>query len=164
MPRFLTGSYRAAAAARPDPATRVDRAYWYTWASVYCCEQFRFSGLLRYDDDGRIKAMPALSALRAAIRTLGPRRKAAAAPRVGAAAAPRRKVPFGFVGTVADGPLFEPYVDLPRRSTRWWAAASRPCAWSSTGAARSPTRRSRTCPRPSARSSATRAACPPTTR
>ena len=111
--RFLSRSFRAIAGSAPTPATRVDRAYWYTWASVYCCEQFRFSGLLRYDDeDGAVKAMPALRTLRSTIGALrGP--QPAAARRVATTAAARRKVPFGFVGTVADGPLFEPWVDLP---------------------------------------------------
>jgi hypothetical protein len=109
MARFLSRSYKAIAAARAKPATRVERAYWYTWASVYCCEQFRFSGLLHYDEDGGVRAMPALRALRATVRALRPKPVA----RPVAAAAPRRKVPFGFVGTVADGPLFEPWVDLP---------------------------------------------------
>lgn len=113
MARFLSRSYKAVAAARADPATRVDRAYWYTWASVYCCEHFRFSGLLQYDNRDGIKAKPALRALRAAIRTLTarPKRK----PVVRAAAA-RQRVPFGFVGTNADGPLFERNVNLEREA------------------------------------------------
>jgi len=108
MARFLSRSYKALAAARSDPDTRVDRAYWYTWASVYCCEQFRFSGLLQYDNKERTEPRPALRSMRAAVRTLGPR--PAAGPV--AAARSKRKVPFGFIGTVADGPLFEPGVDL----------------------------------------------------
>ena len=106
MARFLSRAYRELASARRDQRTRVDRAYWYTWASVYCCEQFRFSGLLQYDNREATEPKPALRAMRAAIRTLGPK------PAARAAGASRRTVPFGFVGAVADGPLFEPGVDL----------------------------------------------------
>ena len=108
MARFLSRSFEAIAAARADPATRVDRAYWYTWASIYCCEQFRFSGLLQYDNNDGVKAKPALRALRATVRRLGPR------PVTRAAAAAKPRVPYGFIGTMADGPLFDPGVDLER--------------------------------------------------
>jgi hypothetical protein len=109
MARFLSRAYKAIAAARDDPATRVDRAYWYTWASIYCCEQFRFSGLLQYDNKEGVEPKPALRSLRAAIRKLGP---APHTPVRAAGSTARRKVPFGFVGAVADGPLFEPGVNL----------------------------------------------------
>jgi len=113
MARFLSRSLKAVVDARDDPATRVDRAYWYTWASVYCCEQFRFSGLLQYDNNDRLEPKPALRSLRAAIRTLGPA-PAANRPVRSAGSRSRRKVPFGFVGAVADGPLFEPGIDLAK--------------------------------------------------
>jgi hypothetical protein len=41
MARFLTGSYEAL-------RTRVARVYWYTWASEYSGDIFRFAGLFRY--------------------------------------------------------------------------------------------------------------------
>ena len=111
MARFLSRSYKALAAARGRSGTRVDRAYWYTWASLYCCEQFRFSGLLQYDNKEGVKPKPALRALSAAVKTLGPASAKRRRPVVRAAAA-KRTVPFGFVGTMADGPLLEGRVDL----------------------------------------------------
>jgi hypothetical protein len=72
MAQFLSRSFKAIAAARANRASRVDRVYWYTWASAYCCEQFGYSGLLRYDgEEGKLSAKPALAALRAVIRRLG---------------------------------------------------------------------------------------------
>jgi hypothetical protein len=70
MARFLSTSYAALSVARGSRATRVDRAYWYTWASLYCCEQFRFSGLLQYDNKDGVKAKPAFRAHQAAVRNL----------------------------------------------------------------------------------------------
>jgi Glycosyl hydrolase catalytic core len=65
MARFLSGSYRLLARARRSRATRVDRAYWYTWASEYCCSIFRYTGLLRFDpSDESVSSRPALSAYR----------------------------------------------------------------------------------------------------
>ena len=37
----------------------VARVYWYNWASVYCCEQFRFTGLLQYDNKMTVTPKPA---------------------------------------------------------------------------------------------------------
>ena len=39
----------------------VERAYWYTWASVYCCQQFRYTGLLQYDNKSKTTPKPALT-------------------------------------------------------------------------------------------------------
>jgi hypothetical protein len=38
---------------------KVARVYWYNWASVYCCEQFRFTGLLQYDNKETVTPKPA---------------------------------------------------------------------------------------------------------
>ena len=38
---------------------KVTRVYWYNWASVYCCEQFRFTGLLQYDNKMTVTPKPA---------------------------------------------------------------------------------------------------------
>ena len=52
MAKFLRGSYVALARARRSRATRVRRAYWYTWASEYeGPEIFRYTGLLQYDQE-----------------------------------------------------------------------------------------------------------------
>ncbi|MEA2479779.1 MAG: polysaccharide biosynthesis protein PslG [Thermoleophilaceae bacterium] len=65
MASFLSRSYALLLAARRDPAVRVERAYWYTWASSYCCDLFGFAGLKRYDpESGRLRARPAFAAYR----------------------------------------------------------------------------------------------------
>jgi len=53
MARFLEGSYAALARARRKRSTRVDRAYWYTWASRYRGDIFSYTGLFRYAGKGR---------------------------------------------------------------------------------------------------------------
>ena len=70
MARFLSRTYRALARARGNRRTRVDRVYWYTWASVYCCTQFRYTGLLRYDNKDGVRSTPAFRAYRASVRRL----------------------------------------------------------------------------------------------
>lgn len=65
MARFLRSSYRQLAAARRLRATRVTRAYWYTWASEYCCAIFRYTGLLRFNtEDESVASRPAFAAYR----------------------------------------------------------------------------------------------------
>jgi Glycosyl hydrolase catalytic core len=65
MARFLRGSYARLARARRSSATRVNRAYWYTWSSEYCCAIFRYAGLLRFDPaDDSVSSQPAFSAYR----------------------------------------------------------------------------------------------------
>ncbi|HEX8067359.1 MAG TPA: glycosyl hydrolase [Thermoleophilaceae bacterium] len=49
MAQFLWRSYKALAEGYGASLTRVERTYWYTWASLYCCEQFRYTGLLQFD-------------------------------------------------------------------------------------------------------------------
>jgi polysaccharide biosynthesis protein PslG len=49
MARFLTDTYAALTAARRTRATRVDRAYWYTWASGYKSKDpWDYAGLLKH--------------------------------------------------------------------------------------------------------------------
>jgi hypothetical protein len=56
MARFLTSSYEAL-------RKRVPRAYWYTWASEYEGDMFRFAGLFRFaGGSGQPAAQPAYSA------------------------------------------------------------------------------------------------------
>jgi hypothetical protein len=60
MARFLSASYEAV-------RKRVPRAYWYTWASEYTGDIFRFAGLLRFaGGTGQPAAQPAY---RAYVRT-----------------------------------------------------------------------------------------------
>jgi Beta-galactosidase len=62
----LTAAYDEWIAARKDPKTRISRAYWYTWASIYRADQsvFTFSGLQKYDASG-FQEKPALAAYKA---------------------------------------------------------------------------------------------------
>jgi hypothetical protein len=62
MAKFLTGTYANTSKTRRSTAVAVSRVYWYTWASVYCCEIFRYTGLLAYDNQDAVKAMPAYKA------------------------------------------------------------------------------------------------------
>jgi hypothetical protein len=73
MAEFLAQSYRAVARARHRPASRADRVYWFTWASRYCCSQFRFAGLLRYDNRDGLEPTPALTAYADTVTALGGR-------------------------------------------------------------------------------------------
>jgi hypothetical protein len=52
MARFLTGSYKALAGTRRSRAIGVSRVFWYTWASEYSGDIFRFTGLFRYAGTG----------------------------------------------------------------------------------------------------------------
>jgi hypothetical protein len=73
MAEFLSSSYKAVARARRGRAAVVDRVYWYTWASVYCCTQFRFTGLLQYDNRETVEPKPAFGAYAGAVQSLGGR-------------------------------------------------------------------------------------------
>ena len=65
MASFLSDSYRALVKARRRASTRVSRVYWYTWASSYSGDIFRFTGLFRY----RAGKLEARRAYRAFVRT-----------------------------------------------------------------------------------------------
>jgi hypothetical protein len=62
MARFLTGSYKSLARTRRNPAIGVSRAFWYTWASEYSGDIFRYTGLFRYDGTGSAGAQLAFGA------------------------------------------------------------------------------------------------------
>ena len=66
MATKLTQAYDALAKAYKDKKTRVDRAYWYTYSSVYKTDQsvFTFTGLERFDENG-FTPQPALAAYKA---------------------------------------------------------------------------------------------------
>jgi len=59
MADFLTTAMEKLAAGQTQSNVRVSRVYWYNWASVYCCEQFRFTGLLAYDNKNAVTPKPA---------------------------------------------------------------------------------------------------------
>jgi Glycosyl hydrolase catalytic core len=53
--RFLRKSFAALRRARRRPSTRVERVYWYTWASEYRGDQiFRWAGMLKYKGGDRV--------------------------------------------------------------------------------------------------------------
>lgn len=70
MARFLTTSYADLTAGRADPATRVDRVYWYTWGSSYHGgDPFAYSGLVHFaDKQDRVSGTAALAAYRTIAR------------------------------------------------------------------------------------------------
>ena len=68
MADYLEESYRLLVKNRSSSLAGVKRVYWYNWASTYCCEQFRFSGLLRYDNKETVEPMPALEEYRKSAR------------------------------------------------------------------------------------------------
>jgi hypothetical protein len=59
MADFLERSFEVIIANRTKSLSKVVRVYWYNWASVYCCEQFRFTGLLTYDNKNTVTPKPA---------------------------------------------------------------------------------------------------------
>ena len=59
MATFLDGAYRSLVANRNSREKGGQRVYWYNWASVYCCEVFRFTGLMAYDNRERVSPKPA---------------------------------------------------------------------------------------------------------
>ncbi|MEA2307797.1 MAG: polysaccharide biosynthesis protein PslG [Thermoleophilaceae bacterium] len=76
MASFLTRTYSSLAGARGHLATRVDRAYWYTWASGYRTKDpWDYAGLLRhnhYTYSESMTPMPALDAYqKSALRAEG---------------------------------------------------------------------------------------------
>lgn len=83
MASFLTDSYANVAKTRRSRSVGVSRVYWYTWASIYCCDIFRYTGLLAYDrNDSSVKARPAYRAyVRSAQRAQGCRKAASGACR-----------------------------------------------------------------------------------
>ena len=60
MGLYLARAFKLLVRNQRSSLGNVQRVYWYTWASVYCCEQFRFTGLLKYDNDETVTPMPAL--------------------------------------------------------------------------------------------------------
>jgi hypothetical protein len=60
MAKHLRMAYRLLAQTRSSPLVGVERAYWYTWASSYRAEPFRYTGLLGYDGESNLWATPAL--------------------------------------------------------------------------------------------------------
>jgi hypothetical protein len=60
MATYLRRSYKLLVKNQSSSLANVQRVYWYTWASIYCCEQFRFTGLLQYDNKDTVTPMPAL--------------------------------------------------------------------------------------------------------
>ena len=74
MVRWLTGVYREIVAARKRPLTRVDRTFWYSWATEYGPlgddDMFDFAGLFGYDGRGEPEEKPAYDAFVRAARRL----------------------------------------------------------------------------------------------
>lgn len=69
MARFLDASYEKLVRGHRSRIRGVKRAYWYTWASTYCCELFRFTGLLQYDESTEtVQSKPAFGAYRRSAR------------------------------------------------------------------------------------------------
>jgi hypothetical protein len=62
MAKFLTATYADVAANRRKRSVRVTRVYWYTWASEYRGDLFRFTGLSRYRTGGEEQRKPAYGA------------------------------------------------------------------------------------------------------
>jgi hypothetical protein len=60
MASYLYRAFKLLVKNQRSSLANVQRVYWYTWASTYCCEQFRFSGLLKYDGKQTVTPMPAL--------------------------------------------------------------------------------------------------------
>lgn len=71
MASWLREAYRRLVAARSRAATRVDRAYWYTWASPYRgSNSFGYAGLFSYSTAGAFKPRPAYRAFTTVTRRL----------------------------------------------------------------------------------------------
>ena len=64
MADFLARAYELLVENQSSSLAGVRRAYWFNWASVYCCEQFRFTGLLQYDNRETATPKPALEQYR----------------------------------------------------------------------------------------------------
>jgi hypothetical protein len=79
LARLIPRSFRALASERR--ATRVERVFWYTWASPYTRESgiFGYAGLNTYEPGGPVRPRPALDAFRRiAFRLQGCRKDATA--------------------------------------------------------------------------------------
>lgn len=64
MARFLTDTYAALETARGNRATRVDRAYWYTWASGYKTrDPWDYTGLVQHKHTSAHESMVPMPAL-----------------------------------------------------------------------------------------------------
>jgi hypothetical protein len=59
MADYLEDAYDVLVKNRSSSLAKVARVYWYNWASVYCCEQFRFTGILQYDNKETVTPKPA---------------------------------------------------------------------------------------------------------
>lgn len=60
MASYLFRAYKLLVKNQSSSLASVQRVYWYTWATIYCCEQFRFSGLVEYDNKQTVTPKPAL--------------------------------------------------------------------------------------------------------
>jgi hypothetical protein len=60
MAAYVEQAYRLLVKNQSSSLAKVQRVYWYTWASSYCCEQFRYTGLVKYDGKDTVTPMPAL--------------------------------------------------------------------------------------------------------
>ena len=60
MASYLYRAYKLLVKNQSSSLASVQRVYWYTWATIYCCEQFRFSGLVEYDNKQTVTPKPAL--------------------------------------------------------------------------------------------------------
>jgi hypothetical protein len=60
MAAYVEQAYRLLVKSQSSSLAKVQRVYWYTWASSYCCEQFRYTGLVKYDGKDTVTPMPAL--------------------------------------------------------------------------------------------------------
>jgi hypothetical protein len=61
MAAYLARAIKLLVKNQSSSIANVQRVYWYTWASIYCCEQFRFTGLVKYDNKETVTPMPALA-------------------------------------------------------------------------------------------------------
>ncbi|HEX8743159.1 MAG TPA: glycosyl hydrolase [Thermoleophilaceae bacterium] len=60
MASFLWRAYKLLVKNQSSSLASVQRVYWYTWASSYSSEQFKFTGLVKYDGKQTVTPMPAL--------------------------------------------------------------------------------------------------------
>lgn len=61
MASYLFRAYKLLVKNQSSSLAGVQRVYWYTWSTIYCCEQFRFAGLTKYDPEKHtVTPMPAL--------------------------------------------------------------------------------------------------------
>ena len=60
MADYLWQSYKLLVRNQRSSLAGVKRVYWYTWASNYVSEQFKFTGLVKYDGMETVTPMPAL--------------------------------------------------------------------------------------------------------